>query len=187
MISLLTFAARSDVELIKLLTKADMTDFYEHYLLPSSQKRAKLSVHLIAQATSDVSTKQISELVKTLILSPELAAQAATDLQARLSSASHDEEKELAGMKDYLLHDLKVAEDKIDAAVAAWHRISKSNGAANHKLANGTEKAEQSWYESKSRPVIIEDVRTFKSGLQATAGALPVRDLSEYEDLDPKL
>jgi insulysin len=34
---------------------------------------------------------------------------------------------------------------------------------------------------------IITDVRDFKSGLVASAGARPVRDLCEFEDVDPKL
>lgn len=35
--------------------------------------------------------------------------------------------------------------------------------------------------------VVIEDVRDFKSGLALSGGAIPVKDLSEFEDLDCKL
>jgi insulysin len=163
-----------------------MISFYKHYMSPRSEARAKLSVYLVAQAQSDVSTKQISELIGTLNIGADRAAQAATDLQARLSAAGNREDKEIAGLTDYLLHDLKVAEDKIDAAVEAWARISKTNGATNGTLVNGQE-TDAKPVPSTTKPVLIDDVGTFKSGLQASVGALPVRDVSEYEELDPKL
>lgn len=164
-----------------------MIAFFKHYISPASPKRAKLSVWMVAQAKSDVSTKQISELVKTLDLdSTEREAQAATDLQARLSTAGHehDEAKEAEELKSYLLHDLKVAEDKVDAAAEAWRKLSsssKTNGAsctqeeADPPSLNG------------SKIVFIEDARDFKAGLSVSAGARPVRDLEEYEELEPKL
>lgn len=160
-----------------------MVEFFDHYISPLSAKRAKVSVWMIAQATSDVSTKQISELVKTLDLdSTEREAQAATDLQARLSVACHDEEKEVEGLKDYLLHDLKVAEDKIDVAAAAWRKLSaKTNGVANtHEEADPPSL-------NGSKIAFIEDVRDFKARLPVSAGARSVKDLSEYEELDAKL
>lgn len=159
-----------------------MLEFFNRQIRPSSPERAKLSVWMIAQATSDVSTKQISELVKTLELnSTEHESQAATDLQARLSAAGHDEAKEIEGLKDYLLHDLKVPEDKIEAAAQLWNKISSSvNGHEGHQdedppSANGTEIQ------------FIEEVRDFKASLPVTAGPRPVKDLAEYEELDPKL
>jgi insulysin len=174
------------VEEIKTLTKDDMISFYEQYVAPRSKKRAKLSVYLVAQAQSDVSTTQISALVKTLDLPSDLAAQAATDLQARLSAADHEQDKEIAGLREYLLHDLKVAEDKIEAAEKAWSQVSRSSNAANGALINGT-RIRTELTDGGLRPTFIKDVRTFKSGLQATAGALPVRNISEYEELEPKL
>jgi insulysin len=159
-----------------------MVDFYKKHINPASPERAKISVWMIAQATSDVSTKQISELVKALELnSPEREAEAATDLQARLSAAQHDEVKEIEGLKEYLLHELKVAEDKIDAAAEAWKKLhSKANGIVGHQdedppSLNGT------------KICFIEDPRDFKARLPVSAGARPVKDLTEYEELEPKL
>ncbi|CAN8096702.1 unnamed protein product [Discula destructiva] len=168
---------------VKQLTKADMVAFFKHYIDPASPKRAKLAIWMLAQAKSDVSTKQITELVKALNLnSTETEAQAASDLQARLSAAGHDEEKEVAGLKDYLLHELKVAEDKIDSAVETWHQLHpKTNGVAgaqeeaNPPSLNGT------------TVTFIEDARDFKALLPVSAGARPIKDLTEYEELDPKL
>lgn len=159
-----------------------MLEFFNKQIKPSSPERAKLSVWMIAQATSDVSTKQISELVKTLELnSSERESKAATDLQARLSAAGHDEAKEIEGLKEYLLHDLKVAEDKIQTAAESWKNISsKVNGHVGHQeenppSLNGTE------------ITFVEDVRDFKTSLPVSAGPRPVRDLADYEELEPKL
>lgn len=159
-----------------------MIEFFNQYIHPSSPSRAKLAVYLEAQAKSDVSTKEISELVKTLGLSANTAAKAATDLQARLSAADHDIEKEVAGLTDYLLHVLKVPEGKIDVAVEAWKKIHAQHGPGNEVVkdaeppsANGT------------TPVFIDDVRAFRSSLPASNGAKPLKDLSEYEDLGAKL
>jgi len=167
---------------MKLLTKADMVAFFDKYIHPRSPTRAKLSIHLVAQAKSDVSTRQISELIKTLDLEEEPARQAATDLQARLTLAHHDEQQELDELRTYLLKDLRVAENKIDAAVDAWKVLSKdhrSNGLAaspgEDEISNGT------------IPVPIKDVRDFKCSLSVTAGPRPATDLSKYEDLDSKL
>ncbi|EON98117.1 putative a-factor-processing enzyme protein [Phaeoacremonium minimum UCRPA7] len=174
--------AQQDAAHVKRLTKDDMIEYFERYIDPASTERAKLSIYMIAQAKSDVSTKQISELVKTLNLESEQASQAATDLQARLSAAGHDEEKEIEGLKEYLLHDLKVAEDKIEAAAESWRTLHQNN-------TNGVVKDDVKEPPSFNgiKPVIIEDVRDYKSRLTATAGARPVKDLSEYEDLDSKL
>lgn len=159
-----------------------MIDFFNRYIHPSSNQRSKLAIYFVAQAKSDVSTKQITELIKGLELDTEASAQAATDLQARLSAAAPDEEKEVEGLKSYLFHDLKVTETKIDAAVEIWRKIhAQSIGT------NGIVKDAQPPSSNGIAPVVINDVRDFKAGLTVTAGARPVKDLSEYEELDPKL
>ncbi|OIW34047.1 UCH-domain-containing protein [Coniochaeta ligniaria NRRL 30616] len=171
-------SAQQDAAHIKPLTKADLIEFFSQYIHPKSPARAKLAIYLVAQAKSDVSTKQISELIKTLALDTETSAKAATDLQARLSAAGHDEEKEVDGLKNYLLHDLLVAEDKIEAAVATWKKLHAANGAKVEGLedqappsANGKE------------AVVIEDVRMYKAGQIASTGALPAKDLKLHRQL----
>lgn len=137
----------------------------------------------MAQAKSDVSTKQISELIKTLALDADTSAKAATDLQARLSAAGHDVEKEVDGLKNYLLHDLNVAETKIGDAVATWKKL---HAAANGDKIEGLEDQAPPTANGKEA-VVIEDVRSYKAGQVVSTGALPVKDLSAYEELDPKL
>lgn len=162
-----------------------MIAFFNQYIHPNSPSRAKLAVYLEAQAKSDVSTKEISELIKTLDLESTASAKAAADLQARLTAADHDAAKEVAGLRDYLLHDLKVPEGKIDVAAEAWKKIHAEHGPAGKEAlvkedaqppsANGT------------KPVFVDDVRAFRASLPASSGPRSVRDLSEYEDLDAKL
>ncbi|KAH8744626.1 hypothetical protein F5883DRAFT_722196 [Diaporthe sp. PMI_573] len=159
-------------ERVNELTKQGMVDFFKKHINPASPERTKISVWMIAQATSDESTKQISKLVKALELnSPEREAEAATDLQARLSAAEHDEGQGDGGPQG----------DKMDAAAEAWKKLhSKTNGVVGHQeedppSLNGT------------KICFIEDPRDFKARLPVSAGASPVKDLTEYEELDPKL
>ncbi|KAK1840286.1 a-pheromone processing metallopeptidase ste23 [Colletotrichum chrysophilum] len=102
--------AQDDAAHIKLLTKADMIEFFQQYIKPGSSTRAKLSVHLHAQASSSTGTE------------------------------------------------------------ATMYGVREESGAA-----------------STSEPVPIKDVRSFRAGLQATRGARPAKDLSEYEDMEVKL
>ena len=199
------FLAKRDAEEIELLTKADMIEFFNHYVHPKSKFRAKLAVHLVAQATSDVTTKQISDLVKALDLNgDETATQAATDLQARLSAAHHDEAKEAESLRDYLTKTLSVADDKIEAAVEAWKQLSKY-----HKTVNGTSDkadidesaatatatatAETTTKEGPKKsingttPVQITDIREFRMNMALTSGPRAITDISEFLDVDAKL
>lgn len=126
-----------------------------------------------------MTTAQITELVKTLELDATTSAKTATDLQARLSAADHDEEKEIAGLKEYL-GSLSVTESNMDAATETWRKLhaEKVSGVvkdAPPPSSNGT------------KPILIEDVRGYKAGLPVSAAARPVKDLSEYEELDSKL
>ncbi|KAK3340911.1 Metalloenzyme, LuxS/M16 peptidase-like protein [Neurospora tetraspora] len=171
--------SQRDAAHVKPLTKEEMIEFFKYYIHPSSASRAKLAIYLEAQAKSDVTTAQITELVKTLELDATTSAKAATDLQARLSAADHDEEKEMAGLKEYL-NGLSVAENKMDAATETWKKLhaEKVTGVVKDAAppsSNGT------------KPILIEDVRSYKAGLPVSAAARPVKDLSEYEELDSKL
>lgn len=172
-----------------------MIEFFNYYIHPTSPTRAKLAVHLVAQAKSDVTTKQISDLVKALSLTEDSATQAAADLQARLSAAHHDEAKEAESLKDYLTNTLSVTEDKIEAAVEAWKQVSKY-----HKATNGTAEKTDS-KESKENggsgsqataingtaPIHIKNIRDFRAGLSLTGGPRAITDISEFLDVDAKL
>ncbi|KAK4169407.1 ubiquitin carboxyl-terminal hydrolase [Cladorrhinum sp. PSN259] len=168
--------AERDVAHLKPISKTDLIDFFNHFINPSSPNRAKLAIYLEAQAKSDVTTKQISDLIKTLSLSETVAAQAATDLQSKLSAAGHDEEKEVLALKEYLLHSLNVAETKIDPAVAVWRKLH-----AEHGPGNGVVKDADPPSSNGTTPVFITDVHDFKAGLATTKGPCPEKDLTRQD------
>lgn len=173
-----------------------MITFYNYYVHPESKTRAKLAVHLVAQATSDVTTKQITDLVKALGLNgDEAATQAATDLQARLSAAHHDEAKEAESLKDYLATTLGVAGDKLEAAVEAWKQLSSYHRAVNGArvfdqadIDKSSETADQPKRSSNgTTPIPIKDIRQFRMKMSLTSGPRAVTDISEFMDVDAKL
>ncbi|CAK7263695.1 hypothetical protein SEPCBS119000_000613 [Sporothrix epigloea] len=189
--------AKRDAEAIAQVTKDDMISFFNYYVHPASTTRAKLAVHLVAQATSDVTTKQITDLVKALGLNGDGAAtQAATDLQARLSAAHHDEAKEAESLRDYLTTTLGVAGDKLDAAVEAWKQLSSYYRTANGKRASDQADIDKS-AETAHRPpqpagngrspVPIKDIREFRASMALTSGPRAITDIGEFMDVDAKL
>jgi len=95
-----------DVTHLRSITKEDMVAFYDRYIDPESTIRSKLSVHLVAQKTSE-----------------------------------------------------------------------KADGDAEE-----VKKGEQT-----SKAVKIEDVHAFKASLMMSPGATAFKDISCYEDLEPKL
>lgn len=159
-----------------------MIEFFNQYIHPNSPSRAKLAVYLEAQAKSDVSTKQITELIKTLDLDSAAAARAATDLQARLSAAGHDVDKEVAWLKEALLHDFKVPEGMVDAAAAEWKKIHAEHGPGSDVVKDAEPPSSNG-----TRPVFIDDVQSFRASLPASTGARPLTDLAEFEELEAKL
>jgi hypothetical protein len=58
---------------------------------------------------------------------------------------------------------------------------------ANGVTANGVVYRKNKPRASPSEPYLIENIRDFRSRLVVSAGPLPVQDLSEFEELDPKL
>jgi len=63
---LINHTAKEDAANIKVLTKADMIEYYQHYIHPTSPARSKLAVHLIAQTVAPAATDKsgISAIVE---------------------------------------------------------------------------------------------------------------------------
>ncbi|PBP21540.1 peptidase M16 inactive domain-containing protein [Diplocarpon rosae] len=53
-----------DAAHVRTLTKADMIDFYDRFILPSSPLRSKLAVHLNAQTPSSTDTSTAAEVIE---------------------------------------------------------------------------------------------------------------------------
>jgi insulysin len=128
---LLTFEVHHDAAQVKALTKADMIEFYNRFILPTSPARSKLAIHLVAQtsaATPSGVTVAVEKGMEAL----------------GLNNKTQDE-----GDGD------EVSEAKV-----------QGNGMT---------------------PYVITDVRQFKSMMQVSAGPQPVKNITEFEELDSKL
>ena len=65
---LLTFAAYHDASSIRKLTKADMIELYDRYILPSSPSRSKLAIHLNAQTPVKAANSGSTKLAVSAIV-----------------------------------------------------------------------------------------------------------------------
>lgn len=179
---------------IKQLTKADMMEFYSHYILPSSPKRSKVVVYLVAQMAGGISADHLSDLLGRLDLpgGDEAAKEAKKALHARLeervsgaaaaAAADHGRKQALAVISGFLTDDLGVSAAKakevmvaFEAELATADAAVPVTGCHGEVAANGTSR------------VVIDDVRAFKAGLPVSVGATPVKHISEFEEIDPKL
>jgi insulysin len=116
-----------DVENIEPLTKNDILEFFNQYIHPASPTRAKLSVHLIAQASTGA------------------------------SAAAEDR---------------AVAEENPNAP--AMHADQDAVVVNQRKPLVCIAKI----------PIKVKDVKAWKASLHLSAAATPVKDLSEFKDLD---
>jgi insulysin len=137
-----SFAAYHDAAQIQKLTKRDMLDFFLHYIASKSLTRAKLSIHLHARGTSEISTP--IEMIPN-----------------EDNAAGHN----------------STVEKGIDMLKIGSNTAGPPNGVV---------------YEGRTRepafePYLIENIRDFRSRLVVSAGPQPVKDLSEFEELDSKL
>lgn len=193
------------------MTKQDMLDFYRTSFLPGSSKRMKTSTHLIAQASADsIAEKQdprelrgklADALAKTLTaIGVDTDVDALTKRLEKIDITSGDKESMTGAIAKYLEEDAKLAKDAVEQVreqgegllaqllpslgIRSAPAAAKANGQADgvDGDANGEVNGEK-----KSEVILIEDVPGFKASLALSAAPRPVRDLSEFEELEPKL
>ena len=190
-----------DVDHIKPLSKADMKDFYSNYILPSSATRAKLSIHMVGQATP-LPTRSIDQAL--ILIAEFLQARGVPLDEAQLVSrfqeaniANNNMSEVVAVMKTYLTEDAKIDEKEVDTILnegmtfmqaAATKENNDNTGMAASKSndANG-EKKEIESTQSPITPALISDAYAWKTSMTASSGPQPVKDLSEFEETEPKL
>ncbi|KAK3061317.1 hypothetical protein LTS18_006535 [Coniosporium uncinatum] len=205
-----------DANAILPLTKPDLLSFFKTHIYPSSPHRARLSVHLIAQAspatiaaqtTPGQQTDEAMALIVQFLATHGIVAQP-EKLMKRFKGvdvAGGDALAMVRALTGYLVEDEKVAEDKVRAVVEqgqammaralpavgidVGHDASEANGTADG--AAGTESNghvdEEAKLEGERDMVKIKDVRAWKAGLACTAGPVPVVDLSFFEEGAAKL
>ncbi len=192
----------SDVAHLRSLTKDDLIDFFAYYIHPTSTTRAKMSVHMVAQLsakaggeTMDVTERKekIVSMLGKYLTSTGLdgdSEKLATRFE-KIDVAGGDQSGIITAVELYLREDLRAEDGKIVDVIAQGKQligtilssmgIEVSATTEDGRVVNGDEGPAgkvTSW---------IENVHEFKAGLQATAGARPMKDLSEFEDTEPKL
>jgi insulysin len=196
----LTIAVDLDVPVIEALTKADIMNFFNTYLSPASLRRAKLSVHMVAQKTVETpSDADKRDKLRAALLQVFAANRLAVDeekLKASLHIVDFSQEApppvlDAAEAVDLLGMTVKGAEqgsveETCRAFEAATPAVAKAWREAYAAL---REKPAVDVAEVKSalKPVWIEDGHAFRSKLEATSSVQPVRDISDFEDTEPKL
>lgn len=141
-----------------------MLEFYRTYLLPSSTTRARLSVHLHARGAAERALK-IAKALESSGLSdvPEGSRQSIEQLEAYLQKNKLDDEKLAA----------------IVSEVKELGLVQKAPVIENGAEVDGPSAVETA--------VEIEDVRRYKASLPASSGPRAFKDVSEFEETDPKL
>lgn len=192
-----------DVAHLRPLTRSDLVGFFNRYIHPTSPTRAKLSVHLIAQATpkalaGDISeSEQRSKLTSLLIkyLTTMGIGVDAEKLSQRLETidvAGGDQQGILKCISSYLNDDAQTPSDQsaeiVEEAEKLMGTVLPSLGIEVQPQADGVDGSE----DLPEAPHIkattyIENVHDYKAALSVSAGPRPVTDLIEFEEIEPKL
>jgi insulysin len=195
-----------DVDHIQPLTKSDLQAFYRSYFHPSSETRAKASVHLIAQGSAAASNDNVKKLTSALSQALTQLGGSTVDeaaLSSRLSkldlNASTDVQGILGAVTGYLRESAGMAEEQVKSLAEQGEELLKqilpslnlTAAAPPSEKEGGTKEAVGAVVEGdemeKKKTVLIEDVRAWKASLPASQGPRMVRDLTEFEDFEAKL
>lgn len=192
-----------DAESLETLTKQEMIDFYRQYIDPQSPSRAKLSVHLKAQASASLvaSADQkkviLGELEKFLgAVGITIEADKFRKAFEKVEISSKNAEEIMSTTRQFLTAEMEVAEDQVSKVLAQGNKILSAlllNAGVKPTIngENGARAEENGVVNGNGikirEPIYIDNVPEFKARLPVTAAATPVVDLSEFEDFDPKL
>lgn len=181
-----------DVAVIRQLTKDDIKQFYAQFIDPESPTRAKVSVHLEAQASASVAevsaTEQKDQFVGLMgqVLGSLGVDVEETRLKTQLEEVEPtDQSSVLATIKDYIgtaLPAPKIEEvlGQIQEAVPQLLVALKIKPVS--PPTDTLEVAAQI-----PAPIVIKDAYQWKAGLQISKGPVAIEDLREFEDLESKL
>ncbi|KAI9841127.1 MAG: Insulinase (Peptidase M16) [Sclerophora amabilis] len=190
-----------DAAHIASISQNDLVQFFSHYIDPSSPSRSKLSVHMIAQALSTpVATnatpaeqKEQFLLLINQYLDSEGVKGNSEKLQERFKDVDitqGDQAVTLDAISKYLAEDIKLDAEKtsliVGQGVTLLSVVLPSLGIAIPSTRQ-EELADSSDTSRIKEAITIEDVHAFKAKLAVSRGAIPVKQLSDFEDLEPKL
>lgn len=147
------------------MTLADMVGFFKKYFDPRSTERARIAIHLHARGALELDDKVVKLLEKL-----------------DLGEVPADSRQSLDLLEQHLKEDKKTAGDKISSVITQAKEFGLKQEAQNSDTSTGVE-----GNSAISNAVEITDVRQYKASLLASSGARPIKEVSEYEDIDAKL
>ncbi|KAI9687438.1 MAG: Insulinase (Peptidase M16) [Bogoriella megaspora] len=196
-----------DVVHIQPLTKPEILDFYRYYIAPSSPHRAKASIYLRAQASaSDIpplehKAQVLSRIAQLLKPIGDIDEKKLSERFAKVDMFSGNQAPITEALSAFLEKDVGMMKDEVEKIVEQgkefWRQLlgtagTKPNGEAAYLNGNGTANGvaangETGVKSKTTTPEKITDVWAWKAGMAVSRGARPVKDLSEYEELESKL
>ena len=190
--------ADMDVEELRPLTKAEMIEFFNRYINPTSPTRTKLSVHLTAQSNpkqvaptipaAEQKEKILSLLTKSLNATGiDADREKLSERLATIDVSSGDQTAILGAVAKYLAEDAKVSNEKINQVLEQGAQLMGTVLPAIGIEVKPAGDGELREPPKVKETVLIENVPEWKATLEASACPRPVVDLTEYEDFDPKL
>jgi insulysin len=187
------------VDYLEPLTKQDLISFYKKFIAPSSDTRAKIAVHLVAQGTPAAVLENATPEAKAKLIMATLIkyldAQGipadAEQLARRfvdINLADADPAPLVGAVMTYLTEDAKIPAAKATSVVQQGMLLMQTAQAkGEQQTLLASEKSAPAESSSAKKPTLIEDVRAFKATLQLSPGPQPARHLTEYEDTEAKL
>lgn len=179
-----------------------MIEFYRAHVLPSSPLRAKLAVHLVAKASAeDIAAKttpaeqkqKLIDMVSQMLgqLGVTVDGPALNKRFADVDITTGETDSIVGAVRSYLGESAGAATEQIDQIVAQAQAVLAQ---ALPKLGIQTTAKDEAVKENVpanaegvNPPVLIEDIRAFKAMMPLSKGAVPVKDVSEFEELEAKL
>ncbi len=193
-----------DVVELKQIHKRDMQEFYNEFIDPHSKTRTKLSVHMIAQSKSTEEAKLTSQQQNEAVLDPLSKFLSSSGVSCDLETLRADLEKVdipggdqegvLSAVKEYAKSSLPA--EKVDPIVEQLSQALpplfmalgiKSASAGQEQQQEPEQGLAVNGVAEKIPAIMIENVDTWKAGLRVSEGPRPVVDLSEFEEIEPKL
>lgn len=186
------YQVEKDVAAIRPLSKDDMKQFFSTYIDPESATRAKLSVHLVAQAIAPKVETNVEEQKAQLIglLDQALSSLGVdvdeTKLSKNFTSVDlSNQDQVLEAIMSYIGSSL--SSTKLDEIRSQFKQAIPQLQVALKIQAPVSEGDEMEVATNIPTPIIIDDVHKWKASLQVSRGTVSVADIRDFEDLESKL
>ena len=192
-----------------------MLDFFQYYMAPSSPHRAKASIHLRAQSSAAVipaserKAKALTTIAEVLgqvgvpVVDEAKLAKRFDTVDLLATKGRPDDSSVIDAVRSFLELDVAMAKDEVATVVEKGKLVlaevlslskPKSEVDGGEIRANGTvdgaehaAEGQQTALGNSGKAQVIDDVWSWKAGMEVSRGAKPVKDLSEFEELEPKL